>query len=125
MAQELGPLDALRDALTWLAASPERQIATLLTDGLGTGAEVLALAFDDALERLAWSRRPILPMETLEILEDLDAQLGGMAGDDDAWTMTALCERLEWQRVRRLATRALVALSPTGRTLERPTIRLQ
>ena len=114
------PIDRLRDSLLWLAAPAEQQIAELISLGLGFCADELARVFDDAVRLVASPRRPILPVATLQLLEDLDEQLAAMCDDPDAWTLTSLCDRTEWQRVRRTARRALVALSDRRPTLERP-----
>lgn len=113
-------IDRLRDSLLWLAAPAEQQVGELISMGLGTCADELARVFDDAVRLVASPRRPILPFATLELLEELDEQLASMCDDPEAWTLTSLCERTEWQRVRRIARRALVALSDRRPTLERP-----
>ena len=118
MSNSTSSIDALRDSLIWLASSPEEQIAEMLLYGGGVGD--LVSAFDEAVGGLAWRSLPILPAETGELLEELDQQLGVLVDDPDAWTMTALCERVEWQRVRRTAARAIAALSATRPTLEQP-----
>jgi hypothetical protein len=114
------PIDSLRDSLTWLAAPPEHQIAELLRFGAGAAADELACAFDDAVALVVWHSRPILPVETLDLLEHLDGLLTQLVDDPQAWTLTALCERIEWQRIRHTALRAIAALSDSRPTLERP-----
>ncbi len=120
MSRIQSPITALIDALTWLAASAEKQIEGLMQ--LGPQAQVadLARAFDDAVCLVTWRRRPIIPDDTLAALERIEQQLGQLEGDETAWTPTALCERQEWQRLRRAAIRALALLSDSSPTLERP-----
>jgi hypothetical protein len=120
MVTTSSPIDRLRDSLLWLAAPAEQQLSELISMGLCTCADELARVFDDAVRRIAGPRRPILPLATLQLLEDLDEQLARMCDDPEAWTLTSLCERTEWQRVRRTARRALLALSDRRPTLERP-----
>jgi hypothetical protein len=115
------PIDRLRDSLLWLAAPADQQVAELISVGLGFCADELARVFDDAVRLVSSPRRnPILPMSTLQLLEELDEQLTTLCDDPEAWTLTSLCERTEWQQVRRTARRALVALSDRRPTLERP-----
>ena len=120
MVTPSSPIHRLRESLLWLAAPAEQQVAELISLGLGFCADELARVFDDAVRLVAAPRRPILPTATLELLEELDEQLAALCDDPDAWTLTSLCERTEWQRVRRTARRALLALSDRRPTLERP-----
>ena len=120
MFKTMSPIDRLRDALECLAASPEQQASELLRLGMGTCADELARVFDDAVRLVSWRRRPILPESTLLLLEQIDQQLADMCDDPDAWNLTALFQSIAWQKVRRSARRALLALSDSRPTLERP-----
>jgi hypothetical protein len=120
MVSTSSSIDRLRDSLLWLAAPAEQQVSELISLGLSTCADELARVFDESVQGLARPHQPILPLATVQLLARLDEQLAAMGDDPAAWTLTSLCERAEWQRVRRTARRALVALSDSRPTLERP-----
>jgi hypothetical protein len=124
MLQIVSPMDLLIDALSCLSAPAERQIETLLECGSDHCVDLLAIRFYEAVKEVTSTGGPILPRSTLELLDHIDEQVAGLAEDHDAWTMTGLCMRREWQQIRRSARRALAALSDSRPTLERPIARL-
>ena len=104
----------LIEAVSWLAAPAERQIAEVMRAGTGAGGDELARAFDDAVHEVVGRRLAVLPFEALDRLQDVDELLVQMADDPEAWTPTALCESAAWQAVRRAAVLALTALYDHG-----------
>ncbi|MET9632101.1 hypothetical protein ABZX92_32035 [Lentzea sp. NPDC006480] len=98
------PTTGLREAVSWLAAPAEEQLAYLKSIGTAPSADELALEFDDV--------KHLCPDEpaAAALTGRIDALLDAMSGPGPVWHTDSLATSPQWAEVRRLAADLLPLL---------------
>ena len=105
----------LKNAITVLTLSSDKQLEYLQKLGLPSGIDELVLEFDDAIaiveEMLCCGE---INQSQYDMLKRLDSSLSRMSGQTNSslWTADALSSAPEWNEVRKLATECLKLWQP-------------